>query len=260
VSDDAASGDQGRLARLERRLGPLLSSADHAGRDAARDVEDVVVPAWRRATAGEQRWPTGVAIAVMILLQIKLPDHLSLSERWVLPVVEVAILVVLFAANPRRVDRSSTGLRGLGLLLIALASLANAWSVAQLVIGLVNGIETDSPATLLMTGGNIWLTNVIVFAIWYWELDRGGPAARASGLDPYPDFLYPQMATPDVAPKDWEPWFADYLYVSFTNATAFSPTDTLPLSRWAKFAMMLQSAVSLVTAALVIARAVNILH
>jgi uncharacterized membrane protein len=210
-------------------------------------------------TEGEERWPSALAVAVMIGLQLNLSDHLVLGARWVLPAVELAILVVLFAANPRRVNRASRALRILGLLLIAVASLANAWSVAQLVIGLASGTETDNAATLLTTGGGIWLTNVIVFSLWYWELDRGGPADRADGLDPYPDFLFPQMATPQVAPNDWEPLFADYLYMSFTNSTAFSPTDTMPLSRWAKFAMMLQSAVSLVTAALVIARAVNIL-
>jgi uncharacterized membrane protein len=248
VSDDPERTNPHRLARL-------LSSADHA----ARDVEGAFLPAWRRATVGEERWPTAVAIAAMIVLQLRLPDHLSLSERWVMPVVEGVILVVLFAANPRRINRSSAGLRVLGLLFIAVASLANAWSVALLVRGLANGTETDGAAALLTTGAGIWLTNVIVFSLWYWELDRGGPVDRANGVDPYPDFLFAQMTTPDVAPKDWEPRFADYLYVSFTNATAFSPTDTLPLSRWAKLAMMLQSAVSLVTAALVIARAVNIL-
>jgi uncharacterized membrane protein len=252
VPDDRERDEQGGLARL-------LSSADHAGRAAAREAEGVLVPAWRRTTAGERRWPSSLAVAAMIALQLRLPDHLALAARWVMPAVEVVIAVVLLAANPHRVDRRSVALRLLGLLLIAVASLANAWSVARLVTGLVNGTETDSPATLLITGGCIWLTNVIVFALWYWELDRGGPVDRAHGLDPYPDFLFPQMTAADVAPKDWEPQFADYLYVAFTNATAFSPTDTLPLSVWAKFAMLLQSAVSLVTAALVVARAVNIL-
>jgi uncharacterized membrane protein len=98
-----------------------------------------------------------------------------------------------------------------------------------------------------------------VFALWYWELDRGGPAARATAPRPYPDFLFPQMQSPELAPDNWEPSFTDYLYVSFTNATAFSPTDVMPLSRWAKLTMMLHSMVSVVTVALVIARAVNIL-
>ena len=128
-----------------------------------------------------------------------------------------------------------------------------------LIDGLVHGTTGDDPVPLLATGANIWTTNVIIFALWYWELDRGGPAARSAGIDPHPDFLFPQMADTSGAFGDWEPQFTDYGYVAFTNAAAFSPTDTMPLSRWAKLAMMLQSAISLVTAALVIARAVNIL-
>ncbi len=98
-----------------------------------------------------------------------------------------------------------------------------------------------------------------MFGLWYWEFDRGGPVARAAGTRPYPDFLFPQMTTPELAPPDWEPAFVDYLYVSFTNALAFSPTDTMPMTRWAKLTMLVQSVVSVVTVVLVIARAVNIL-
>jgi len=124
----------------------------------------------------------------------------------------------------------------------------------------VQGTPVGSNAgPLLITGGTIWLINVIVFALWYWEFDRGGPVARANADRMYPDFQFVQMASPALAPPDWEPAFADYLYLSFTNATAFSPTDTLPLSRWAKLAMTVQAAVSIVTVALVVARAVNIL-
>ena len=101
---------------------------------------------------------------------------------------------------------------------------------------------------------------MIVFGLWYWEFDRGGPVARALGINPYPDFQFPQMTSPEMAPPHWEPQFADYLYLAFTNAAAFSPTDVMPLSRWAKLAMTLQSAISIVTVALVVARAVNILQ
>ncbi len=127
------------------------------------------------------------------------------------------------------------------------------------MIGLVQATETEDATKLLLYGGAIWLTNVLVFALWYWELDRGGPVTRMLGARKHPDFLFAQMASPEVAPEDWEPMFLDYFYLSFTNATAFSPTDTLPLTRWAKMLMLLQSAVSLATVALVIARAVNIL-
>jgi hypothetical protein len=150
-------------------------------------------------------------------------------------------------------------MRYAGIGLVAVASVANAWSAFALVRELVSG-RAETASSLLTVGAAIWLTNVIIFALWYWELDRGGPVARSKATHTYPDFMYPQMQAPDLAHKGWEPTFLDYLYVSFTNATAFSPTDTMPLSRWAKMLMMAQASVSLATVALVIARAVNILR
>jgi uncharacterized membrane protein len=126
------------------------------------------------------------------------------------------------------------------------------------VLDLVTGLAVG-PAELLVAGAAIWLTNVLAFALLYWEFDRGGPAARAAGTRTHPDFLFAQMQSPKLAARDWEPYFADYLYLSFTNTTAFSPTDVLPLSRWAKLTMMVQSAVALVVVVLVVARAVNVL-
>jgi hypothetical protein len=182
-----------------------------------------------------------------------------MQPRWLLPAVELALAGVLAVANPGRVNRESTVLRALGLALVAVASIATAWSVLQLIVGIVTGRSEMPAATLFVNGGAIWLTNIIVFALWYWELDGGGPAARANARKTYPDFLFPQMGMPGVARRDWEPQFADYLYVAFTNATAFSPTDTMPLSRWAKLAMMCQAAISFVVVLLVIARGINIL-
>jgi len=147
----------------------------------------------------------------------------------------------------------------LGLTLAAILSVANAYSVARLILGLVRGTEGNAPGPLLVTAGAIWLTNVIAFALWYWEFDRGGPVARANAIRPYLDLLFAQMTSPNLAPPHWEPAFSDYLYLSFTNATAFSPTDVMPLSRWAKMAMTAQAAVSILTVVLVVARAVNIL-
>jgi len=216
-------------------------------------------PFWRRLSRGEQRWPFALAIAVMIGLQLTLPERYSLGAWWVLPAVEVVVIGALVAANPGRLERRTPMLRRLSLGLIAVASLGTAWSVVRLVVDIAGGGDTGSAAELLRSGASIWLINVLTFAVWYWELDRGGALERAAGTDPYPDFLFPQMTTPDMAPKEWRPQFADYLYLAFTNATAFSPTDTLPLSRWAKLTMMLQSAISLVTAALVVAKAVNAL-
>ena len=125
---------------------------------------------------------------------------------------------------------------------------------------ILGGQTGQDAAGLLGSGAAIYGTNIIAFGIWYWELDRGGPFARATGTRLHPDFLFPQMSDPHLAPPDWEPLFFDYLYVSLTNVFAFSPTDTLPLRRWAKALMALQSVVALSTTALVVARAVNVLH
>ena len=192
--------------------------------------------------------------------QFPLPGRLVLVHPvWLLPALEGLLLVVLLMINPRRINRESRAIRMLGLTLAALLSLANAWSVAWLVVGLVRGTEGNAPGPLLATGAVIWLTNVVIFALWYWEFDRGGPVARALATRVYPDFLFAQMTSPNLAPPRWEPAFGDYLYLSFTNATAFSPTDVLPMSRWAKMAMTVQALVSIVTVILVVARAVNIL-
>jgi len=143
--------------------------------------------------------------------------------------------------------------------LAGLITLDNVASAFVLDRGILTGRAGSDTVVLLSAGAAIYLTNIIVFGIWYWELDRGGPFNRAAGTDPHPDFLFPQMASPELGPEHWEPRFLDYLYTSFTNVMAFSPTDTMPLSRWAKSLMALQSAIALSTTALVLARAVNIL-
>jgi uncharacterized membrane protein len=220
------------------------------------------LPAWRRKTQGELRWPVAITTAVGIGLQVLVPDKLVLvSPSWILPAAQGALLVVLVTANPQRIDRQSRIMRSLSLILGALLTLANGWSVARLAIGITQGTMGQKAGQLLITGAVIWLTNVIAFALWYWEFDRGGPVARALNLkDRYPDFQYPQMVSPpDMVSPDWEPTFLDYLYLAFTNASAFSPTDTMPMSRWAKTAMTVQSIISIVTVALVVSRAVNIL-
>jgi hypothetical protein len=218
------------------------------------------LPAWRRPTRGEQRWEVSVAVGLMIVLQLALPGALTPVGRWTLPAIELVIVLILLAGNPVRIERSSPWLRAAGLGLLTVAGLANALAVVLLVRDLIMGDTGDDPVPLLATGANIWITNVIVFALLFWEFDRGGPAARSAGTRPHPDFLFPQMADDSGLFRSWEPRFSDYAYVSFTNATAFSPTDTMPMTRWTKLAMMLESAVSLVTAALVIARAVNVLR
>jgi hypothetical protein len=241
-----------RLARLE-----LLAGLGHTGAGSMSHH----LPAWLRRTRGESRLAVVVAVLVAVALQLSLHRDLSFHPQYLIPALEGALFVVLTIGNPVRLRRESRLLRAAGLLLVSAASFAVAWSAVTLVWQLVHGTgAADLRAIpLLLNGGSIWLTNVIVFALWYWELDRGGPAARATARVVHPDFLFSQMTVPELVDRDWEPAFVDYLYLSFTNATAFSPTDTLPLSRWAKLAMMFQSAISLVTVALVVARAVNIL-
>jgi hypothetical protein len=234
-----------RIARIEQAL--------HSG-------ERELVPAWRRMTRGEPRWAVTCVILAAVALQLVLPHRLALVRPvWALPVLELLLLAAVVAGNPRRVEPRTRRLRWLGLVLTGVISLANGWAAARLVGDLLNGGGGQDAVPLLRAGGVIWFTNVIVFALWYWEWDRGGPMARVRGQQQYADFLFVQMQSPELAPPNWEPAFLDYLYLSFTNATAFSPTDVMPVSRWAKMLMMLQSSVSLVTVVLVVARAVNIL-
>ena len=218
-------------------------------------------PAWQRETQGERRWSVTLALVVAIWVQLALPERLSIHPHWLLPALEVALMAALVLANPhQRIGRQSTLLRALGLLLAAAVSAANGASAVLLVRDLLHGGPGLGAVSLLMTAGGIWITNIIAFSLWYWEWDRGGPAARALGTHRYPDLLFPQMQQQGVARPDWEPEYLDYLYVAFTNATAFSPTDTMPLSRWAKVLMTMQSVVSLLTLVLVVARAVNVLQ
>ena len=243
---------QDELTRMQQVAAPEVGAA-------GRLVQRRVVPAWRTATEGEHRLPVAAAIAVAIALQLVLPSRLVIGPGWLLPTLEGLLFVGLTTANPRRLSRTSNAIRAASVALIALISLANAFATAELIDGLINGTLGDSASKLISRGASVYVTNVIVFALWYWEWDRGGPVLRSQGLCEYPDFLFPQMSQPALAPPDWAPNFLDYLYVSFTNATAFSPTDTMPLSRWAKMLMAVQSAVALLTVAFVVARAVNVL-
>ena len=247
------------IRALHARLDQLEHRVAHPERADPGTGGPRPMPAWKRPTQGEARWPATAAVVVAIVLQSLVPGRLTLVHPvWLLPALEGLLLVALVVANPHRINRESQVIRVLSLILVAILSLANAFSVARLAVGLVQGTEGENAGPLLVTGAAIWLTNVIVFALWYWEFDRGGPVARANATRSYPDFQFVQMTSPQLAPPSWEPAFGDYAYLSFTNAAAFSPTDVLPLTRWAKTAMTVQSAVSIVTVALVVARAVNI--
>jgi len=226
-------------------------------------VPGEIIPAWRRVNDGEPVAPVVAALAVAVVLQAVLPGRVVHPVRWLFPTAAVVLLIVILAAHGTRIGQHrSPRLRAATLLLLVVLSGANIAAGARLVIDLVQSQGLHDPTDLLLTGGAIWLTNVIIFAFWYWMFDRGGPVARAQAVPGYhPAFLFPQMQLDDdLMRPEWRPMFFDYLYTSFTNATAFSPTDVMPLARWAKLTMMLQSAVALMLAILVIARAVNVLQ
>jgi hypothetical protein len=215
----------------------------------------------------ELHWPAQVTVVVAIILQLLLPDRLTLIQgaKWVLPALEGAMLITLIVFAPQRLVAPHSVRRILMLGVTAIVSLANGISLVLLAHALLNkellgGGGPRSGKELIVAGAGIWLTNVLIFGLWYWELDRGGPGDRAAGLDGKPDFQFPHM-TDEVAAlyPGWRPQFVDYLYLALTNATAMSPTDTMPLSVQAKLLMGLQSLISLVTIGLVVSRAVNIL-
>jgi uncharacterized membrane protein len=207
----------------------------------------------------EHVWPAQATVLAAIGLQLLLPDRLVAGPTWLLPVLEVVLLVAFAVATPRQLEHEHRVRRTLALVLTGLVSIANIFSLVLLSKELLRH-GSPNPRELITAGALIWLTNVLIFALWYWETDRGGPGKRAAGHDEAPDFLFPQMTDDRIEPLFWRPQLIDYLYVSLTNAVAFSPTDTMPLTPTAKSVMGLQSLVSLVTIALVVSRAVNILH
>ncbi|ORA38805.1 hypothetical protein BST13_04365 [Mycobacterium aquaticum] len=217
------------------------------------------VPSWLRPGNPESRLPVLTALIAALALQVAIPRSYTVVPRWPLIVAELLLLAVLVWLNPIRFTRSTILGRYATFVLLAAITLDNTLSAILLDVKILSGAVSNKAAILLGSGAAIFVTNIIVFGIWYWELDRGGPFARQTGAHPYPDFMFPQMGNPNVAKPDWRPTFVDYLYVSMTNVMAFSPTDTMPLARWAKMAMAVQAMVALSTAGLVIARAVNVL-
>ena len=196
-----------------------------------------------------------------ILLGLILPTELTLGPSWLLPSIEGALLIGLAGVSPHPTVRHHPRRRQFAIGLIGLVSAVNIFSLVGLCYHLINQPAHNNGRILIASGAALWLTNILLFGIWYWEMDRGGPADREGMVDCPPDFLFPQM-TDDArqwCPPDWRPGLVDYLYVSFTNATAFSPTDTMPLTPIAKWLMSAQALTSLVTVGLVVARAVNIL-
>jgi len=207
----------------------------------------------------ERVWPAQLTAIIAIALQLTLPNRLTVGPTWLLPSLEAAMVIGLVLSTKRlKIEENHPRRRVIAIVMIALVTAANILSLYLLTHYLLHH-HVESGKQLIGSGVLIWLTNFLIFALWYWELDRGGPGRRAQGHDGPPDFLFPQMADDRVEPIDWRPHFVDYLYVSLTNATAFSPTDTMPLTPMAKGVMGAQSLVSLVTIGLIVSRAVNIL-
>jgi hypothetical protein len=212
--------------------GQIVKRAQHMAADAGHHL-----PSWLRPGDPESRLPVLFALIAAIALQLAIPKHLTAVPRWPLIGLEVLLVAVLSWLNPIRLNRSTRVGKYATFLLLAAITLDNTLSAVLLDIRILSGVVSNKPAILLGSGAAIIVTNIIVFGIWYWELDRGGPLVKPG----------------------WRPTFLDYLYVSLTNAMAFSPTDTMPLARWAKGMMGVQSLVAVSTIALVIARAVNVL-
>ncbi len=203
----------------------------------------------------ESRWPAFVAMLAVAFLYLALPERLSYGPAWLLLVIIVLLLIPIFFTyrlGHYNVTRMLTFAAN-GAITLALIG-----SLILLVQGLPQ--HKDPPGTLLFSAGALWITNVLVFALWYWKLDAGGPLGRDQpGGAAKSSFLFPQMVRQSDADKRWSPEFIDYLFLAFNTSTAFSPTDTAVLSRWAKAVMMLQSLISLSIIALLAARAVNVL-
>jgi hypothetical protein len=205
-------------------------------------------------------WGPQLVVLVALLLDLALPARLTIGPTWLLPSVEGLLLFGLAMASPHPQVRHAPLRRHVAIALIALVSAVNLFSLVELSRYLLNG-HVNSGRELIFSGIALWGTNVLLFGLWYFELDRGGPVARALEEKKYPDFLFVQMSDGvPYSPSGWKPRLVDYLYTSLTNATAFSPTDTMPLTPTAKWLMGMQSLAGLATIGLVIARAVNILQ
>jgi hypothetical protein len=265
--------EQGQAGRRTRRAAVsarLWSGAEGAARGSVGVVRGGAAVAQRGAELAEQStrvtyWPAAICVLAAIALQVRLPEKLTVGPGWLMPSLEAALLIGLVMTTPRgRVDQEHPGRRRVAIGLIAFVNVANALSLYLLAHELLHK-HVENGRALILSGIAIWLTNVLIFALWYWQLDRGGPGNRARHPDPTtpqgrPDFVFPEMdGGLPYAPPMWTPGFVDYLALSLTTATAFSPTDTMPITSRAKALMSSQGLISLVTLGLIISRAVGIL-
>jgi uncharacterized membrane protein len=210
---------------------------------------------------GESRWPPALALlafmALNIALRVWLPSEGAIRVRWLIPAIEGVLLAVLLVGHPGSLARYRRWLRPITVTLVVVLVAAALWATVLLVYDLIKGVGvTDSPSELLASGALVWFGNNLSFALLYWLIDSGGPVARSRQPAPV-DFAFTQHMSPELAPPGWRPVFLDYLHLGFTNATAFSPTDVMPLTHRAKYTMLVQSTVALALFGLIVARAVN---
>ena len=273
-----ASSDQAEVAATMDAARALIAQADAAAeRPPATAKAEASVRDWwasRRGSAAlrpvsgivdagagaEKRWPMAATLVLAMAVPLVLPARFSLGPPWAVPVVEVLLLAAIIAIDRGRIDRRVAAGRVLSLVLVAVLVADAAGVTTRLVGDLVEGgPETNSASDLLKTGFLVWLYTIIAFTFVYWVLDGGGPESRFLDPPEFPDLAFPAQLNPGVARPGWRPEFFDYLYLGFTDATAFSPTDVMPLVRWGKLAMTVQAICSLMILGLVIARAANIL-
>ena len=201
-----------------------------------------------------------ITLLVAIVLPLVMPREFSPGNGWAISTVEAILLVAMLVTDPGRIDARSAKVRAIRVAMIVVLVLGAAWATGALINDILDGgSNTDSAGKLLFAGGLVFTYIAIAFAFLYWELDSGGPGRRAHALVMYPDFAFPQHTSPELAPPGWRPVFLDYLYLGITNSIAFSPTDVMPLTHWAKLTMAVQSIASLAVLGLVIASAVNVL-
>jgi len=203
----------------------------------------------------EPRWPALTAMLAASLVYLALPEPLSLGPSWLLLAIIFVLSIPIIATYRRGLHKATRAL-------ILVANAAITIALLASLIFLIQGLpqHREEPKALLRSAASLWVTNILVFALWYWKLDAGGPLSRERRTGQLQSsFLFPQMSAQSDSNPAWSPHFIDYLFLAFNTSTAFSPTDTAVLSRWAKVGMMLQALISLTILALLAARAVNIL-
>ena len=221
-----------------------------------------VSPAGKTPRVGERRAPMALAVLAVAVLSLLIPDDFRISHATAIiyPVMLVGFLVVLIVGDPGRIDREQRWLRYTTGALILVITMVTAFEVLRLVVGILQNRKWATPSQLLGIGAIVIVTNMIAFALWFWHMDAGGPAARAHGRpEPRRAFVFPETGLPELEGTHWYPEFIDYLALSFNTCTAFSPTDVSAVRHWAKLMMILESSLSLTMVTLVVARAINAL-